>query len=508
MIFMYETNVYFLALFAAIPLLWLLISLGYFKLPGIKAIPIGLILSIWIAVKIFGYSSQNTLASLAAGIKYALFPILWVIIAAIYTYNISLQTGAIEKIKLMLTSVSDDHRVLTLILAFSFGGFLEAAAGFGTAVAIPAGILIALGCEPILAAVVCLIANSVPVAFGALGIPVLALQKVTNLPLNALTTDIALQLSPFAAILPFVIIIVITKSIKGLKGIFGVALISGLSFTAAQTLTAIFLGPALPAVLGSIISLITTIIYVTFFPIVNRWSFRSLKNTKKEVQVSLEQGLRSWSPYILLLVLIVLVQVAGLSGENIKKASFSVQFITSPGTLMLLSAIIGGWIQGGRPLQLIKIYQNTLAQLSKTFIIILSIVSMATLLKESHMVSPIAVVFGQLTGPFYPFISPLIGTIGTFVTGSDTSANLLFGSIQSQTAAQIGASEMNKIWITASNTSGATAGKMISPQSLAIAASATGLVGKEGTILAKTMKFCLGYVAILGISVYIISLFL
>ncbi|WP_213818911.1 L-lactate permease [Garciella nitratireducens] len=521
------SNMFFSTVLALIPILCILICLGFLKIKAYKATLLSLALAFLLAVTVWKMPIVYAGQAVIEGILTAVWPIIWVIIASIFTYNITVKTGGMSIINKTLSNISPDRRIQVLILAFAFGGFLEAAAGFGTAVAIPASLLAGIGFHPIFAAVICLIANTVPVAFGGIGIPVITLAQVTGLSLSELSTFVSYQLIVFILVLPFVLVVVLTKSFKTLKDVFGICLVSGISFALLQTIVAVYLGPELAAIAGSLASLVCMIIYVKIRPIKNIWLFPQERDSQ-EIAVAQndtkgidgKQQLVAWSPYIALFILIMSVnlipqlkflhnmasEIQFYFGPDGKPVSF--QWITTPGTLMLISAIIGGLVQGEkgkRVKDLIQTFIATIKQLVPTILVVSSIVAMAKLMGYSGMTSIIAVFLASIAGKAYPFISPLIGALGTFVTGSDTSANILFGALQKQTAMEIGA---NPTWIAAANTVGASAGKMISPQSIAIAASATGLVGKEGKILNATIPYCIGYTILLGIEILVISLVL
>lgn len=508
--------------------MWLLISLGFFKLPAYKACTIGLSLSFILAVTVFQMPYALALRAALEGAVLALLPILWVIFAAFYTYNISLKTGAMDRIKNFMSNVSGDRRIQALTIAWGFGGFLESVAGFGTAVAIPASILIALGFEPFFAAIICLLANTIAVAFGVVGIPVTTLAKITELPIMPLSINIALQLAPFVLLVPFLMVFTITKNLAGCKGIWLTTLMAGLSFTIAQYAVAKYIGPELPAIIGSIVSFITIILSVKLFPPREEWRFPHEEATltskiynlffphMDESTGNIKQQLIAWSPYALLLILVLgssklIPPVNNLLSQG--KSAFLiyngeggkplyVDWILTPGTLIMISAILGGLIQGASCQKLATIFGETLIQLKKTAVTVISIVSMAKILGYSGMVGFIAVALAGSTGSFYPLVSPLIGALGTFITGSDTSSNVLFGLLQKNVATQIGS---DPAWIAAANTSGACAGKLISPQSIAIAATATGLMGREGDILNVTIKYVCGFIIALGIIIYIFA---
>lgn len=503
---------------ASVPILWLLISLGKLKMPGYRASIIAFIITVLIAALYYSMPFLRIMQASLEGVILAIFPILWVIVSALFVYNTTLATGSMEKIKAMLSSLSSDRRVQGLILAFAFGGFLEAVAGFGTAVAIPAGILVAMGFSPILAATVCLVANTVPVAFGVLGVPIITLAQVTSLSLDKLALYTAVQLMPFAIFLPLVLVYVITGSIKKIKGVIGISIIAGIVYSLSQMLTVIYVGPELAAVVGSIVALLAMVVFIKVFPVKSIWRFagESSEKVKDTTRGDTLETIKAWSSYIFILIFIFAIKfISGLDilskypfvlskqfyfGAGGKPMSF--QLLTSAGTILFISAILGGLIQGGTVKLLYKTLLKTIKQVEKTIITVVSILALAKVMGYSGMVDTIASTLASASGRFYPMIAPLIGAVGTFITGSDTSSNVLFGNLQKQTALRLG---MNPEWIAASNASGATLGKMISPQSIAIASSATDLTNQEGKILGTTIRYCLVYVVIMGLLIFTFS---
>ena len=503
-------NTYLMFFLALIPIIILIIGLGALKIPAHKICPIALIITIVLSILSWKMSIRDSLTAVLEGVALGIWPIMVVIVAAVFTYNLVVHTKAMDVIKSMLTDVSDDKRILVLILAWGFGGFLEAVAGFGTAVAIPVGIMAALGFNPFFACVICLVANTTPTAFGAIGLPVITLSNVSGVPIEPLSYYVVIQLFLFVVLIPFVLVALTEKSLKGIKGVFGITLASGLSFGIVQVLVAKYLGPELPAVLGSIVSLLVTIFIAKKF-------YKKSENLKNEEKIELKKVLRAFSPFILILVIIIGVSplfpslydklseiktsVNIYTGVGAKPYTFV--WITTPGVLILIAAFIGGFIQKASFKEMIEILGKTMRQMSKSTITILSIIALAKVMGYSGMVASIATVLVMVTGSFYAFIAPFIGALGTFVTGSDTSANVLFGELQAQAANSLG---ISPAWLTAANTCGATAGKMISPQSIAVATAATGLAGKEGKILNSTLKVCIVYVILLGVISYVGSL--
>lgn len=513
-------NIYLLFLIALIPVAWLMTSLGILKIPAHKACPLGLLITLFLSILVWNMDFTASILAAIEGIVLGIWPIMIVIIAAIFTYNLALYTKSMDIMKLMLSSITKDKRIQVLILAWGFGGFLEAVAGYGTAVAIPASILMSLGFDPIFAAVICLIANTVPTAFGAVGIPVSTLASVTGLNVNLLSYYVGLQLTIFIIIIPIVLVVITTKSIKGLKGVFGISLASGISFAIPQLLCAKYLGAELPALLGSICSLGTIILWAKVFmkkesDFESEYSVSTTNSSIAVSKITVKEGILAWLPYILVFIFVIFTSPL-LPGVNEYLTHFKTsiviyegetvfKWISTPGTLIILAGFIGGLIQGARIKEIIKVFLSTLKQLYKSTITVVSIVALAKVMGYSGMITSLAIVLVKTTGKFFPLISPMIGALGTFITGSDTSSNVLFGALQSEVAKSI---DVNAYWLTAANTSGATAGKMISPQSIAIATSATGMIGSEGKIFNKTLKFCTVYVVILGILIYMGSVFI
>ena len=498
-------NIYILFAIAMIPILWLIVSLGASLLEAhISSLSV-LLITLVLALLVWKMPVPDALTAALEGAALGMWPILIVIISAIFTYKLSVHTKSMELIKQMLSGISTDKRIQVLILAWGFGGFLEAISGYGTSVAIPASILIVLGFDPLFAAVICLIANTVPTAFGAVGVGVTTLSKVTGLEVGMLSYYIALQLSVFIVLLPFVLVALTSKGLKGLKGVFGITLVSGVAFVIPQLLAARYLGEQLPTLIGSLCSMGMTILWARLF--------HKDKKAAPAAAISARQAIIAWFPYMLIFVLIILTSplipsvsrifdnvktsVVIYTGKNAAPMVF--KWLSTPGTMILISAVIGGLVQGARLKEIVMVFGATLRQMTKSAITVLSIVSVAKVMAYSGMITDIATVLVRSTGSFFPMISPAIGMLGTFVTGSDTSSNVLFGALQKEVAVSIHA---NPYWLAAANTAGATAGKMISPQSIAVATSATAMTGYEGRIFKRTARFCIVYVILLGILVF------
>ena len=506
-------------LLAMLPIIWLIIALSGLKMAGHVACPIALIITVIEALFLWKQKIIDVLTGGLEGFAMAIWPICLVIVAAVFTYNLVVHTKNMELIKKMLTSVSRDKRVLVLIIAWGFGGFMEGMAGFGTAVAIPAGILCGLGFEPIFAATVCLVANTTPVAFGSIGIPTVTAANVTGFSPHMTASYVVLQLAIMVILVPFLVVFITGKheGAKGLgdyKEILFITLMSGVSFLIPQYLTAKFIGAELPAVIGSVCSMAVTIILAKVMLKGKSSKFDvEIEEKEDERSLTVKDALVAWSPFILVLVFLLLTStlvpaihdplsaiksnVPIYSGEGASPYTFT--WVSTPGVLILIAAFIGGLIQGCPVGEIFVVLGKTVIQMFKTIITIMAVLATAKIMGYSGMTQSIADFIVRVTGSFYPLVAPLIGSIGTFVTGSSTSSSVLFSKLQASTGAEL---NINQIWLVAANTVGSTAGKIISPQSIAVATAATATVGKESEILTKVIKYFVLFVIIYGLVCY------
>lgn len=504
-------------LLAVIPVLTLIILMGFLKMPGDKSAAITLASAVIIALFAFQLPIADTGLSIVYGILKAVFPILIIIIMAIFSYNVLIHTGKMEIIKQLFSSISSDKCIQVLLLTWGFGGLLEGMAGFGTAVAIPAAILISLGFKPMFAAVSSLIANSVPTAFGAVGIPVKVLAEQANiLDIQTLSTNVVLQLSPLMLLIPFVLVFMTDSRIKALpKNILLSATVGSVSLV-AQYLAARYIGAETPAIFGSIAAIITIIIYAK---IAASKEARELKD--RSTKYSAYEIMKAWSVYGLILLFVVLTSpllplrkiLQPLLETNININIFnvptgmdvtytvSIYWLVDAGVLLFLGSIIGGLIQGGKLLDLFKLLWKVFKQQKKTIITVCCLISLSSIMDVSGMIAVLGTALAIATGSLYPLFAPTIGCLGTFLTGSDTSSNILFGKLQASVASSTGA---DPSWLAAANTTGATGGKIISPQSIAVATSACGQQGQEGAIMKKAIPFAISYIVIAGLVVYFV----
>ena len=490
---------------AIIPVLLLIVLMAFFKMSGDKSSIISLIVTMLIALFGFAFSVDNLFYSFLYGALKAVSPILIIILMAIFSYNVLLKTEKMEIIKQQFASISTDKSIQVLLLTWGFGGLLEAMAGFGTAVAI----LISLGFKPIFSATVSLIANSVATAFGAIGTPVLVLAKETNLDVLHLSTNVVLQLSVLMFLIPLVLLFLTDSKLKSLpKNIFLALLVGGVSLV-SQYLAAKYMGAESPAIIGSILSIIVIVLYGKLTA--------SKEEKARKSHLKTKDILNAWSIYLLILFLIILTSplFPGLRHTlennwitrislpiNASTVNYTISWLTHAGVLLFIGTFIGGLIQGAKVKDLFIVLWNTVKQLKKTFITVICLVGLSTIMDSAGMIAVIATALATATGSLYPLFAPVIGCLGTFITGSDTSSNILFGKLQASVAGQI---HVSPDWLSAANTVGATGGKIISPQSIAIATSAGNQQGKEGEILKAAIPYALVYVAITGIIVYIFS---
>ena len=526
------------ALVSVIPILLLFVLMMGLKMSGWKSALITLIVTILLALfvapflniipeKYAGMSIYGITGwSVVEGFLKACFPIILIIICAIFSYNILVETKEIETIKTLFIQLTADKGLLVLLLTWGFGGVLEGMAGFGTAVAIPAAILIGLGFKPMFSAVICLVANTVAVGFGAVGLPATTLANQvadgTASPemLCEVATLIILQLSLMFYITPFLILMMTdrTKVVKNLT----LALFVGTFSIVVQFCCAYYLGPETPAILGSVAAIIAMLIYNKLF----------LRHEAEKDTVHIERKkfgiaktLRAWSVYGLIIFFILISsKIVPPMNELLKSTlvtkfdlpvignTFSFGWLSNAGLMIFLGAIIGGMIQGLSFGKLMKMLAKTTTSLQKTALTICCLVALAMLMNNTGMTLAIATGLVTLTGPAYPFFAPLIGSIGTFVTGSATSANILFGKLQAAAAGQLdlvhdatffGVNGNETNWLAAANCAGSEGGKLLSPQSIAIATAACDMEGQDGDIMRKTLPFAIFWILMNGLMVYL-----
>lgn len=502
-------NIYFSLFLAVLPILFIFWALIIKRMKGHQASLIATGLAIIIAIAFYGMPVKLALLSTANGALYGLFPICWLIIAALFLFNITVESGQFEILKHFMASITSDRRLQVLLIAFSFGSFLEGTAGFGAPVAITAAMLVGLGFNPLYAAGLCLIANTAPVAFGSIGIPITVASKVTSIPEMAISQMVGRTLPIISTLLPFYLVILMCGWKRSIE-VFPAILVSGLCFGIIQWSSSNFIGPGLPDILAGIGSIICLIIFLRYWKPKTTWKFPHEKDdavAKMEKKYSSKQILKACSPFIFLTIMIVAwgLRPIKLVLDTVGQVSFGfpgihntildlkgkliphvyrLNYLSAAGTAILISCMIAIPVIGMKYKDGIRIFISTIKKLKYPIITIGSIMGFASLLNDSGIVLTIAGVLAN-TGFLFPFFAPILGWLGVFITGSDTSSNALFGNLQAVTAHAIG---VNPVVTVAANASGGVIGKMISPSSIAVAAAAGNLVGKESDLFRFTLR--------------------
>ncbi|MDV7210535.1 lactate permease LctP family transporter [Azotobacter beijerinckii] len=530
------------ALAALIPIVFFFLALAVFRLKGHLAGSITLALSILVAIFAYGMPADMALAAAGYGFLYGLWPIAWIIVAAVFLYKLTVKSGQFEVIRSSVLSVTDDQRLQVLLIGFSFGAFLEGAAGFGAPVAITAALLVGLGLNPLYAAGLCLIANTAPVAFGALGIPITVAGQVTGIDPFKIGAMTGRQLPLLSIFVPFWLVAMM-DGWRGIKETWPAALVAGASFAVTQYFTSNFIGPELPDITSALVSLVsltlflkvwqpkraesTQVVGITAGGAAVLGGFGGVRSTTPS-PYSAGQIVKAWSPFLILTALVtvwtlkpfkamfaadgalhdlvfyfaiphldqlVMKTAPIVAKDTLIPAVFKLDPVSATGTAIFLSALLSMLVLKVNLKDGLTSFKGTLVELRWPILSIGMVLAFAFVTNFSGMSSTLALVLAG-TGAAFPFFSPLLGWLGVFLTGSDTSSNALFGSLQATTAHQIG---VNDTLLVAANTSGGVTGKMISPQSIAVACAATGLVGKESDLFRFTLKHSLIFAVFVGL---------
>lgn len=515
------------ALAVSIPIFFLFWALAVKKMKGYVAGLLTLLITLVVVVLVYKMPVSIALSATAYGMLYGLWPIAWIVITAVYLYNLTVESGQFEIIKSSIASISNDRRLQALLVAFCFGAFLEGAAGFGAPVAISGALLIGLGFDPLKAAGLCLIANTAPVAFGAIGAPIIAAGAVTGMGDFVIAQAVGRQL-PFLSVAIPLYLVILMAGWKAAKEVMPAILIAGVSFAIAQWWSSNYLGAYLPDIVSSLFSLVSLTVFLRFWKPKTVWRFPHEEQDKVDevTHYSAGQIIRAWSPFVILTVMVTIWGLPsfktwalekmhlvyyiqswpGLDGlvyktapivakPTIYAASFKWDYFSAGGTAILIASIISCFIIGVKPAKAIKVFVDTVKQLAFTIVNMAAVLGFAYLANYSGLSYTLGLLFAS-TGAFFPVLSPVLGWLGVFLTGSDTSANALFGKLQQVTAEQVG---VNPVLTVAANSSGGVVGKMISPQSIAVAAAATGLVGRESDLFRFTVKHSLFFLVIVCI---------
>jgi lactate permease len=514
------------ALVAAIPILYLFWALAYKRMKGHWAALSAVSIAILISIFVYGMPAKYSLLSTMFGMMIGLWPVCWIVITAVFIYNLSVKTGQFEIIKNSLATISDDRRIQALLIAFSFGSFIEGAAGFGTPVAITAAMLAGLGFNPLYAAGICLLANTAPVAFGAIGIPIVVGAQVSGVDQMALSQMVGRQLPFISILIPAYMVILMSGWKKGLE-VWPAAFVSGGSFALAQWFTSNYIGPLLPDIIASIVSIISLVVFLKFWHPKESWHFADEPKSagRAALKYSGGQVFRAWAPFIILSIFVaawgvkpikqfldlytIALPIPGLDGmvirgEKAMAAVYSFTLFSAAGTAILFAGFFSVPVMGAPVKTAAQVFLQTLKTLRFPILTISTILGFAYIMNYSGMAVTLGNAFAT-TGSAFPFFAAFLGWLGVFMTGSDTSSNALFGKLQEVTATQIG---VDPVVTVAANSSGGVCGKMISPQSLSVATAATGLVGKEGDIFRFTLKHSLILTTVIGLMTYVQAYYL
>jgi lactate permease len=506
------------ALVVAIPIFFLFWALAVKRMKGHVAGILTLLITIVISVVVYKMPISAALSASALGMLTGLFPIGWIILTAVFLFNLTVESGQFEVIKSSISSLSPDRRIQALLIAFSFSAFMEGVAGQGAPVAVAAAMLIGLGFPALPAAVICLVANTPPVPFGPVGVPTLMMSTVTGIPATTMARAVGIDMAFMALIIPFFMVVVMV-GFQRAKEVLPAALVAGISYAAASLVVSTYFGPELPAITASVFSLICLVVFIKFWQPKTIWNFPEDDSSRAAISATYSAGqiFKAWSPFLILMVVmgiwgtpvfknyaekthhwfLAVPKWPGLDGVVFKAApivakpaayaaSYKWQWLTAPGTAMFLSALISMAVLGISPATGGRVFLKTFKQLRFALITLASVIGLGFLANYSGMSFTLGLAFAVLTGMAFPIFSPVIGLVGVFLTGSVTSSAALFGKLQQVTAVHLG---LNPVLTTSANLFGGVMGKLISPQSIAVACAAVGLVGKETDIFRKTLKY-------------------
>jgi lactate permease len=541
------------SLVAALPLLVLFVLLGGLRVRAWLASLIALAVALVVAVLVYGMPAGQAALAGTEGAAFGFFPILWIVINALWIYRMTVRTGHFDVLRRSFGSVSSDQRVQAVIIAFSFGALLEALAGFGAPVAICTIMLIGLGFKPIKAAVVALVANTAPVAFGAIAVPITTLAQVTNLPEDALGAVVGRQTPILAVFVPFVLVALVDGA-RGLRDTWPVALTAGLTFGLAQFAVSNYLSVPLTDIVAALASAGAVVLLVrartgatsatpVAVPAGGGGDPTSDAGTttggvgpddrdgpEGHADLAPGEGTRdsrrdvvlAYMPYVIIIVLFSVQQIPPIttalssvtqkfrwpgldvrspSGAQASSTTFTFNWLAAAGTILLIAGVLTALVLAVRPGDALRAYGETLRELRSAIATVMLVLALAYVMNLSGQ----TITIGQwlaATGGFFAVLSPVLGWLGTAVTGSDTSSNSLFGALQVAAAQKSG---LDPVLLASANSSGGVLGKMISPQNLAIAAAAVGMAGREGEIFRKVILWSLIFLAGMCVLVYLQS---
>ena len=499
---------------AVLPIAALLFAIGVKRVSAWKSSLLGLAAAVAVAFVGYRMPPLLLLSSVAYGAAFGAFPIFWVVYWAIVLYRLTLATGKFSVLKDSIGQLTTDRNLQALLIAFAFGAFVEGAAGFGTPVAVAAAILAGLGFESFYAAGICLLANTAPVAFGSIAIPLVTLAATTGLPLQELSKDVGRLCAPVSVFIPAYLVLVMS-GVRGLRRVWPAALLCGASFALVQFAVSNFIGPYLTDILSSLAALVSL---VALFQV---WTPAGVP--RQETRYRFTDIASAWSPYLLLVVLILLWSNGGVSAV-LNRASVTVpwpglhnlvqrvppvvskagpyaaiyrfRFLAEAGSACACASLLAAAILRVSPNRLLRVMRESVIQLRFSFISIVSVLALAFVMNYSGATATLGLAFAS-TGRAFPFFSAMLGWVGVFLTGSDTSSNALFGSLQQVTANRLG---LDPALMAGGNSAGGVMGKMISLQSISVAAAAAGLTANEEPRLFRfTLKHSLFLASVIGL---------
>jgi lactate permease len=500
------------ALAAAFPLVVLFGLLAWGRLPGWTPAGFAAAAALLVAAAGWGMPAGEAVSAALEGAATAIFPIVWIVVSALWVHSLAVASGQFEIIRKSLASITGDRRLQALFIAFAFGAFLEGAAGFGTPVAISAAMLVGLGFEARAAALLCLVANSAPVAFAAAGIPVAVAAGVSGIDVVTLGRIIGHQVPVLSLIVPFWLSVLLCGWKRSLE-ILPALLVAGLLMSVTQLLISQFSGPWTAGILSGIVTLAGLWLFLRVWKPKESWDFPSATGTRRAAVTATENQkvsglatLRAWTPYLLMSVMVLAWSLGPLvpllrhgdisfAWPGLPRAKFNLPLASSPGTAIFLAALISSFILPGLGLRkTFTCFAQTVRSLGGTILTVCLVLATAFVMNASGM----SVTLGRAlaaTGAFFPLFSPFLGWLGVLVSGSDTSSNALFGSLQKTTADQLG---LNPALMVAANASGGVAGKMVSPQSIAVATASAHLEGQEGWLFRSAVGHSLAMTLIIA----------
>ena len=505
------------SLAAALPLLVLFTLLGIVRMTAWKAALLSLAVALLVAVLGYPMPPEQALLAAALGATFGFFPILWIVINALWIYNMTVTTGHFDVLQRSFSRVSSDRRIQAVIIAFCFGALLEALAGFGTPVAITTVMLLALGFRPLTSAVVALVANTAPVAYGALASPLITLASVTQRPLADLGALTGRQTPLLAVFVPMVLVGII-DGFRGVRQTLPATLTCGTSFAVVQYAASNHVSVPLTDILAALVAAGLTVLLLRVWTPAGA----HLATGPDPEPDARSQVLRAYAPYLIIIAVFVLAQIGpvhqlldattikfpwpGLhitnpSGAPLSLTKFSLDWLSNAGSLLLIAGLLTIPALGASPRTALHRYGGTYVQLRWPIVTVTAVLALAYVMNTSGQTTTLGT-WMAATGTLFPLLSPVLGWLGTAVTGSDTSSNSLFGALQVAAADKAGA---NSLLTAAANGSGGVLGKMVSPQNLAIAAGAVGMTGQEGDLFRRVLPWSLAFLAVMCGLVYLQS---